>query len=46
VLAVPPHDDSTGDSAGLVVVASTRAQATTLAQASSITRLGIAIEHP
>jgi len=46
VLAVPAHDDSSGDSAGLVVVASTRAQATTLAQASSTTRLGIAIEHP
>jgi pilus assembly protein CpaB len=46
VLAVPARDRSSGDDAGLVVVASTRAQATALAQASSTTRLSLAIEHP
>ena len=46
VLAVPARDRSSGDDAGLVVVASSRTQASALAQASSTTRLSLAIEHP
>lgn len=46
VLAVPARDRSSGDPAGLVVVASTRPQAGALAQASTTTRLSLAIEHP
>jgi hypothetical protein len=45
VLAVPGQIRSSGDGAGLVVVASTRVQATALAQASG-GRLSLVVEHP
>jgi len=44
VLAVPAR--VTGDGGGLVVVAVTRAQATVLAQASSVSRLSLALRRP
>lgn len=45
VLAVPPNNAS-GDPAGLVVVAATRAQAASLAHAASTARLSIVLRRP
>jgi Flp pilus assembly protein CpaB len=46
VLAVPGRDGGTGDGGGLVVLATSPAQARALAQASAVTRLSLALERP
>jgi Flp pilus assembly protein CpaB len=46
VLAVPARDTGTGDGGGLVVLATSPAQARALAQASALTRLSLTLQRP